>query len=111
MSDAPERSDRTCTVIVTVDAPLELIPDLEAHARMGLERFPEYEGFLGGALHNSGDGRLVQHLRWASEAEYRACMRDPAWDELPSTRAFMSAVESGRARVDARVYEVVATSP
>jgi hypothetical protein len=77
---------------------------------LGLERFPDYEGFLSGALHNSGDGRLVQHLRWASEAEFRACIEDPAWDELPSTQHFLSAMKSGRAKVDARVFEVVATS-
>ena len=49
MSGASAARKDACTVIVTVDAPLELIPGLEAHARMGLERFPDYEGFLGGA--------------------------------------------------------------
>ena len=35
--------------------------DLVALARFGLDRFPEYEGFVGGALHVSDDGtRLVQ---------------------------------------------------
>lgn len=100
-----------CTVVVTVDAPLSEMPALEAHARLGLDRFASYPGFIGGALHRSEDGlRLVQYLQWESEAEYLACRDDPAWDELSSTRAFMRAVSEGRAVVDARIFTVVHAS-
>ena len=106
-----EKDGDICTIIVTVDAAQELLSVLSEHARLGLERFPEFPGFLGGALHLSEDqGRIVQYLQWASESEYRACIDDPSWDELPSTRTFMEAIHSGQARLDARVFQVEATS-
>ena len=98
-----------CTVVVTVDATRELIGELESHARDGLRRFAEFPGFLGGALHRSSDGeRLVQYLQWRSEADHLACMNDPAWDDLPSSRHFMDVVRSGRATLHVGTYEVLA---
>ena len=100
-----------CTIIVTVDGAPELLSVLLAHARLGIERFNRFPGFLGGALHLSEDqGRIVQYLQWASESEYRACIDDPSWDELPSTRTFMKAIHSGQAKLDARVFQVQVTS-
>jgi hypothetical protein len=100
-----------CTVIVTVDAAPELMSTLAAHASLGIERFPEFPGFLGGALHISSDqGRLVQYLQWASESEYLACLNDPIWDEPPSTQFFLKAVHSGGASLDARIFRVVTSS-
>ena len=59
-----------CTVIVRVDAAPELLAVLSAHARLGLERFREFPGFLGGALHLSVDqGKMIQYLQWSSESE------------------------------------------
>ena len=99
------------TVIVTVDADVDLVPALADHARLGLEEFSRYPGFRGGALHVSDDGcRMVQYLQWYSMEEYRACVADPAWDDLPSTRAFMDVLASGRARLDVRVFRVEAVS-
>lgn len=98
-----------CTVIVTVDAEASVMPELEVHAREGLLRFAEFPGFLGGATHRSADGtRLVQYLRWRTEAHHLACMHDSRWDDLPSTHRFMELVQSGRASMDVRVYDVVA---
>lgn len=95
------------TVIVTLDAPAEVLGELKRHAEVGLDRFPGYPGFVGGALHLSDDGtRLVQYLQWRTEEEYLACANDPSWDELPSTGLFMEAWESGRAAVDARAFSV-----
>ena len=37
-----------CTVIVTVDAEPDVTPELEAHARNGLTRFAELDGFISG---------------------------------------------------------------
>ena len=37
-----------CTVIVTVDADEDVMPELEAHAKDGLKRFGEFEGFVSG---------------------------------------------------------------
>ena len=100
-----------CTVVVTVDAKASLIPSLREHAENGLEHFPTYPGYLGGALHLSADGtRLVQYLQWRSEAEYVACRDDPRWEESTSTRLFLEASRSGEAKVDARTFTVVATS-
>ena len=100
-----------CTIIVTVDAAPELLPVLSAHARLGIELFKGFPGFLGGALHLSEDqSRMVQYLQWASESEYRACIDDPSWDELASTKTFMEAVDSGQAQLDARVFHVEAAS-
>lgn len=99
------------TVIVTVDAAVGVMPVLQEHARIGIDRFPQYRGFVGGALHVSSDGsRLVQYLQWTSEEDYRACMSDAAWDDLPSARSFSDVVESGEARVDVRLYGVVASA-
>ena len=36
-----------CTVIVTVNANPEIMPELEAHACYGLARFAEFKGFSG----------------------------------------------------------------
>lgn len=95
------------TVIVTLDAPAEVLARLKGHAEAGLNRFPGYPGFVGGALHVSADGtRLVQYLQWSSEEEYLACVNDPRWDELPSTKVFMEAFETGSAIVDARAFTV-----
>lgn len=98
-----------CTVIVTVDADDSVLPDLIAHARAGLRMSVDWPGFLGGRLHVSRDGaRLVQQQWWASEEAYVRWRDDPAWDDLASTRVFMSHVAAGRAQVDARVFDVVA---
>ena len=100
-----------CTVIVTVDADPDVMDDLVAHARHGIETFGELDGYVSGALHLSGDrGRLVQYLQWETRAHHEACMNDPRWDERDSTRRFMALVESGRATIDVRVYDVVAVS-
>ena len=97
-----------CTVIVTVDADPEVIPQLEAHAKEGLARFQDFDGFVAGALHRSADGaRLVQYLQWETEADHLTCVNDPRWEELPSARHFMSLMESGKARVDVRTFDVV----
>lgn len=107
----PSSSD-CCTVIATVDADPTVLVALEAHARAGLEHFPSFPGFLGGALHRSGDGeRLVQYLQWSSRAEYERCIDDPSWDALPSTRHFLDAVHEGRARLNVRVFDVVMVAP
>jgi hypothetical protein len=99
--------DAICTVIVTVDADPELMPALEAHARLGIERFPEFSGFLGGALHVSEDGgRLVQYLQWGSEVEYLECLNDPQWEQLESTVSFLDTVRAGEASLDARTFRV-----
>lgn len=102
-----------CTVIVTVDAASQVIAELEAHARYGLARFPDFAGFVAGALHRStgtgADGaRLVQYLQWKTEADHLACVNDPRWDELPSTARFMELVASGQATIDVRTYDVLA---
>ncbi len=100
-----------CTVIVTVDAEPAEMENLAAHASAGLEAFRSYPGFVSGALHVSQDGgRIVQYLQWATEADYRACVDDPSWDDRASTRRFMERVESGAARVDVRTYVVRRTA-
>ncbi len=104
--------DDVCTVIVTVDADTDFMPALRHHARMGLDQFPSYPGYLSGALHLSDDGtRLVQYLQWRSETDYRACVEDSAWDRFPSTAVFLEAASAGEARVDARVFVVVEVGP
>jgi hypothetical protein len=96
-------------VIVTVDAPSNVIPELERHARDGLPRFRDFAGFVGGALHRSGDGtRLVQYLQWRSEEQHLACMNDPRWDTEPSAQRFMALAQEGTAAVDVRTYDVLA---
>lgn len=100
-----------CTVIVTVDAPTDLIPELETHARYGLTQFIEFTGFVAGALHKSKDGtRLVQYLQWETEADHLACINDTRWDQIPSTRRFMELVKSGAVGMDVRIYDVVAAT-
>ena len=97
-----------CVVVVTVDAPAEVMPDLLAHARYGLGVFEEFEGFLRGALHlDDGGTRLLQYLVWRSEAEHLACMHDPRWDELESTRRFMDIVNSDGATMEVRTMRIV----
>ncbi|MEN8374829.1 MAG: hypothetical protein ABFS34_05215 [Gemmatimonadota bacterium] len=99
------------TVVVTVDAPEALLGEMAEHARAGLARFRECDGFLGGALHVTRDGgRLLQYLRWRDEAAYDACIDDPRWDEMPTTAPFLAAVREGRATLDASAYAVVAVS-
>lgn len=99
-----------CTVIVTVDADANVIGQMEPHAREGLTWFADFNGFVSGALHRSTDGsRLIQYLQWKSEKDHMACMNHPSWDDNPSSRRFMEFVESGQARVDVRVYDVVST--
>ena len=100
-----------CTVIVTVDADPEIVTEMEKHARDGLMLFADFDGFVSGALHRSADGgRLVQYLQWRSEADHRTCMNDPRWDTFGSTQRFMERIASGEARIDVRVYGVVAAS-
>jgi quinol monooxygenase YgiN len=97
------------TVIVTVDADPGSMASIREHAASGLEAFAAFDGFLGGALHVSADGRrLVQFLQWHDEATYMACRNDTGWDDLESTRCFMELVNTGRALVDERAYGVLA---
>jgi len=108
MTAIREGSD-LCTVIVTVDADAEVMPELEAHAKDGLTRFSEFEGFVSGALHKSTDGLcLIQYLQWESEAAHLKCMNHPVWDDMPSAKRFMQIVESGRAKMVVRVFDVIA---
>jgi hypothetical protein len=105
-----KRSD-VCTVVVTVDAAPALMSVYAEHVHVGLERFSTFPGSLGGALHLSDDqGRVVQYLQWSSEPEYQACIDDPIWDDLASTKTFMDAVHTGQALVDVRIFKVEATS-
>ena len=105
------QSSGVCTVIVTVDANLAIMPELEAHARYGLARFRELRGLVSGACHRSADGTcLAQHLQWETEADHLACVQHPQWDEIPSTRRFMELVDSGQATIDVRIYDVVASN-
>jgi len=98
-------------VIVTVDAGLSDIPTLQEHAALGIRKFADYPGYIGGALHVSVDGtRLIQYLQWESESSYRACIDDPLWEELPSSRHFLEAVSSGQAHLDARVFHVAVSN-
>ncbi len=100
-----------CTVIVTLDGPSEVIEKLVAHAKMGIERFLDFGGYLGGALHLSEDGeRLVQYLRWQSIAAYTKCTEDPAWDEEPTTAPFLQVVQDGHVTMDVRLFDVIAIS-
>ncbi len=108
VSLAPDR----CTVIVTVDAPAEALSVVEAHARLGLERFHDYPGYLGGALHLSRDRtRLVQYLQWRTEAEYQACIEDARWQEEPSALRVQELVANGTATMHVGQYTVAALSP
>ena len=102
-----------CTVVVTVDLASDAARQaVLAHARLGLRRFGEFEGFLGGALHVSADGRrIVQYLQWASEDLYVACRDAPLWDELPTTAPFFAHVQDGSAKVNAAVVDVVDVAP
>lgn len=103
----PARHPRVC-VLVTVDCAPADLPDLADHARVGIERFPEWPGFLYGALQvDARRGRLVQYLQWASEREYRAAVDDPVWSDLPSAQAFLAAVGAGRAAMDIGIYDIV----
>ncbi len=109
MPTIPHRTD-CCTVIVTVDAAAGVMAELESHAREGIARFAAFEGFIAGALHRSEDGaRLVQYLQWETEEHHLACMNDPRWEDVPSTRIFMDHIAAQRAKVDVRVYDVIAT--
>ena len=102
-----EQSSNNHTVIVTVDAAPSVLDEMENHARTGLEAFPEYPGFVSGALHRSADGaRLVQYLQWSDEAAYLACRDDPRWDKTNSADRFMAHVTAGRATIDERSFAV-----
>jgi hypothetical protein len=97
------------TVIVTVDAESDVMPDLEAHARAGLTLFRDFVGFVAGALHKSEDGgRLIQYVQWETESHHLECVNDSRWDSFPSTQRFMAIVDSGRAQMDVRTYRVLA---
>ena len=97
-----------CTVIVTVDAAVDVMPELELHARDGLQAFSSFEGFVSGALHKSSDGtRLVQYLQWQDEPAHLACMNDPRWDESPSAKRFMDIVNGGHATMHVGVFGVL----
>ena len=98
------------TVVVTVDTDPGSMVSIMRHAELGLDAFATYEGFIGGALQVSHDGRrLVQYLQWRDEATYAACRDDPTWDGTDSAQRFMALVEAGRAQVDERPYRVIAT--
>lgn len=106
-----DHAARTHVVIVTVDAAAEVLAEMADHARLGLEGFDAWPGYVGGDLHVSADGtRLVQRLEWDSQADWERCRDDPHWDTVPSTRRILEHVETGRARLDVRTYERVATS-
>ena len=103
-----QKDNNLYTVVVTVDAEAEVMPELEAHAKRGLQRFSEFEGFVSGALHKSTDGLcLIQYLQWENEAAHLKCMNHPMWSDVPSTKRFMEIVESGRAKMVVRVVDIV----
>ncbi len=106
-----QKDNNLCTVVVTIGAEAEVMAELEAYAKSGLQRFSEYEGFVSRALHKSTDGiRLIQYLQWESEAAHLKCMNHPMLNDVPSTKRLMEIVESGRARMVARVVDIVAVA-
>lgn len=108
-SQDPRETD--VVVIVTVDATAAIIDEMVGHARVGIERFGDCDGYVSGTLHRSSDGeRLVQVVRWRSMDAYEACRDDPRWDALPTTEPFLRHVTDGSARLDVRTYEVISTS-
>ncbi len=101
-----------CTVIVSVDAPdPQVMAELRAHAEFGLRVFGEHDGYIAGALHLSEDGgRLVQYVQWSSADAYRTCLSDDRWDTVASATRFAEHITAGRATMDVRIYDVVASS-
>lgn len=101
-------SAQTCTVIVTVDAEPDVLPDMEAHALIGLERFESHTGFLTATLYRNESGmRLVNVSEWTSLASYESCRDDPEWDRLASTSTFFAHLDAGRATIDVQIFERV----
>ena len=68
--------------------------------------FARQPGFRSSALHKGTEGtRIVNYLRWNSEADHLACMQS---EEVAAAGAdFMAFVEARGVAIEIGVYEVV----
>ena len=98
-----------CTVIVTLRCEPSDQTELVSLARDVLPAFARQPGFVSSALHKSTDGaRVVNYLRWQSEADHLACMQSA--DVAEAGVGFMAFVEGRKVSIDIGVYDVVETT-
>lgn len=97
-----------CTVIVTLTCDPADQDALLGLARGALPTFARQPGFVSSTLHKSTDGaRVVNYLRWRSEADHLACMQSAEIAEAGAD--FMAFVEDRKVSIALGVYDVVET--
>lgn len=100
----------SCTVMVR----FEVGPIDQQHlvdlCLQNLSVFQAQTGFVSGTLLRSNDGSaVVNYLRWRSEADHLACMNSP--DVVAKGKALVNFLGAGRATLEVKVFEVVASVP
>ena len=97
----------TITLIFEVDPSDQR--ELIELARATQPIFARQRGFVSASLLRSDDGMRVLHiLCWRTRAEGEACMRSAEWASEAGAR-FMAFLGAGRATMDARSYEAIAS--
>lgn len=97
-----------CAVIVTLTCDPGDQEALLGLARGVLPAIARQPGFRSSAVHKGADGtRIVNYLRWYSEADHLACMQS---EEVAAAGGdFMAFVEARGVTIEIGVYEVVDT--
>ncbi len=106
---ATKTDDATlCTAIVRFEVGPDDQSELIDLCQQNLSVFKAQPGFVSGTLLRSSDGSaVVNYLRWRSEADHLACMNSP--DVAARGKALVDFLEAGRATLEVKTYEMVAS--
>ncbi len=98
----------SCTVIVRFEVGPSDQQQLVDLCLQNLSVFQAQPGFVSGTLLRSSDGSaVVNYLLWRSEADHLACMNSP--EVAARGKALVDFLGAGRATLEVKVYEVVAS--
>ncbi len=105
---ATKTDDAACTTIVRYEVGQDDQSELVDLCLQNLSVFKAQPGFVSGTLLRSSDGSaVVNYLRWRSEADHLTCMNSP--DVAARGTALVDFLQAGRATLEVKTYEVVAS--
>ena len=103
------RDNNVFTVMVQLNVDPENQGELVELSRSMIPVFERQPGFISLDLHRSLDGtQIVTYLQWRSKADHEACATSP--EVATAVNAFMRFLESGKAAMEVKTYEIIASA-
>ena len=103
------RNNNVFTVMVQLSVDPESQRELVELSRNMIPVFEQQPGFISLDLLRSLDGtQIVTYLQWRSKADHEACAISP--EVASAGNAFMRFLESGKATMEVKTYEIIASA-